>query len=155
MLERDGEPAALLDAWAGADAVLLIDAVRSGAEPGTVHRFDVTEEALPAELGGVSSHGLGVGRGGRAGARARAAARPAVLYGIEVSETGLGTRATPAVKRAVDEVAERVLSEAVLPRPPYRGAGQDGPAHPSSEPGFYRRALRGVTRSDHSRRLAA
>ena len=32
----DGEPARLLDVWAGADHAIVVDAVRSGATPGAV-----------------------------------------------------------------------------------------------------------------------
>jgi hydrogenase maturation protease len=41
VLEREGEPASLIDAWDGADALWLVDAVSSGAVPGTLHRIDV------------------------------------------------------------------------------------------------------------------
>ena len=36
------EPLRLLDAWVGADLVLVVDAVSSGADAGTVHRFDAS-----------------------------------------------------------------------------------------------------------------
>ena len=111
VLERDGEPAALLEAWEGARAVILVDAVCSGAEPGTVHRFDVSEGELPVAPGGVSSHGLGVGEAielarvlGRLPARA-------VLFGIEADDTGLGAEPTSAIRGAIDEVAARVVGE--------------------------------------------
>ena len=42
VLEREGEPTALIGAWADADAVWLADAVRSGAAAGTLHRLDAT-----------------------------------------------------------------------------------------------------------------
>ena len=44
------EPSRLIDAWQDADAALVVDAVRSGAEPGTVHRFDAGVEALPTRV---------------------------------------------------------------------------------------------------------
>ena len=39
-LDQEGEPVALVELLAGHGAVVLIDAVRSGASPGTVHRVD-------------------------------------------------------------------------------------------------------------------
>lgn len=57
----EGEPVALLDLWAGCDRVVLVDAMRSGAEPGTVHVFDAVASPLPAELAGPSTHLVGVG----------------------------------------------------------------------------------------------
>jgi hydrogenase maturation protease len=57
----EGEPVALLDLWAGCDRVLLVDAMRSGAEPGTVRVFDAVVSPLPPELAGPSTHLVGVG----------------------------------------------------------------------------------------------
>ena len=39
VLELDGDPGTLLDAWASAGEAIVIDAVRSGAAPGTIHRL--------------------------------------------------------------------------------------------------------------------
>ncbi len=45
--EHEGESLGLLDIWQGADAVVLVDAIRSGARPGTIHRIDATSAADP------------------------------------------------------------------------------------------------------------
>ena len=44
VIEFEGEPVSLIDMWAGAPAVYLVDAVSSGGQPGTVYRFDATSE---------------------------------------------------------------------------------------------------------------
>lgn len=111
-LEQEGEPVALLEAFADRDAVVLVDAVRSGAAPGTVHRVDVSNAALPAELGGASStHLLGVGE---AIELARALARlPArvVVFGVEGERFDAGDELSPAVAAAVEPVVDAVLAE--------------------------------------------
>ena len=53
--EHQGEPTELLNAWHGADAVVLVDTMRSGAPPGTIRRFDASSEPLPGPLRGPSS----------------------------------------------------------------------------------------------------
>ncbi|HEX2293108.1 MAG TPA: hydrogenase maturation protease [Gaiellaceae bacterium] len=109
--ELEGEPVSLVEAWDGADRVFVVDAVRSGAAPGTVHRLDATHEPLPATLSAASTHTLGVGE---AIELARALGRlPAlvVLYGIEAESIAAGAGLTPAVERAVDEAVERLLAE--------------------------------------------
>lgn len=56
LLDRPG--AMLLALWDEADHVILMDGVRSGAVPGTRHRFtasDVTDSCIPA-----TSHGFGI-----------------------------------------------------------------------------------------------
>ena len=57
----EGEPVALLDMWTGCERVVLVDAMVSGAEPGTVRTFDAVASPLPPELSGTSTHLLGVG----------------------------------------------------------------------------------------------
>ena len=43
-LEADGEGTSLIEAWTGAQTVFIVDAVSSGAEPGTVHKIDAVRE---------------------------------------------------------------------------------------------------------------
>ena len=39
ILEREGDPASVLEAWSDAKEALVVDAVFSGSPPGTLHRF--------------------------------------------------------------------------------------------------------------------
>jgi hydrogenase maturation protease len=54
------EPSRLLDLWAGAEHAIVVDAACSGAEPGTVHRFDAVATPLPAGIARSSTHAFGV-----------------------------------------------------------------------------------------------
>ncbi|MBW7885998.1 MAG: hydrogenase maturation protease [Caldilineaceae bacterium] len=54
--ERTSIGPELIDAWRGADAVILVDAVVSGAAPGTVHRIDAHRDELPVGLTIGSTH---------------------------------------------------------------------------------------------------
>jgi hydrogenase maturation protease len=54
--ERPG--AELIDLLGGADAVIVLDAVRSGLAPGTLH--DLPLEDLAGAAGAGSAHGIGV-----------------------------------------------------------------------------------------------
>jgi hydrogenase maturation protease len=44
--EHTGESLSLIAEWSGAESVILVDAVRSGGEPGEIRRFDLIEEPL-------------------------------------------------------------------------------------------------------------
>jgi hydrogenase maturation protease len=57
----EGEPIALLDLWAQCDHVVLVDAMQSGAVPGTIRSFDAVTSPLPPELARPSTHLVGVG----------------------------------------------------------------------------------------------
>ncbi len=113
VLEYEGEPLGLLELWEGARAAVLVDAIRSGAAPGTIHRVDASREPIPAPLRGSSStHAVGVGD---AIELARALGRlPArvVVYGVEGACFDAGSGLSAAVQRAVDVLAEAVLREA-------------------------------------------
>jgi hydrogenase maturation protease len=111
VLEREGEPTSLIAGWEGAGALWLVDAVASGAPPGTVHRFEAGAAPLPAELVGGSTHLLGLGE---ALELARALGRlpsRTVVYGIEGERFDAGEALTEAVARAVDQVADAIAAE--------------------------------------------
>jgi len=47
--EDTGDGAHLMDLWRNEEKVIVVDAVKSGARAGTVHRIDVTETPIPAQ----------------------------------------------------------------------------------------------------------
>ena len=106
------EPSRLLDAWAGADLALVVDAVASGAEPGTVHRFDASERAVPSSVFRGSTHAFGVGE---LIELARALGRlpgRVIVYGVEGAEFAAGDGLSPAVAAAVEPLAAELIEEA-------------------------------------------
>jgi hydrogenase maturation protease len=106
------EPTRLIDAWEGAELVVLVDAVSSGADPGTVHRFDATSESLPSREFRSSTHALGIGDTIEL---ARAVGRlPArvVVFGVEGEAFGSGSGLSARVEEGVERAVELVLEEA-------------------------------------------
>ena len=59
-VEHEGDATRLLDAWAGADDVVVVDAAASGAPPGTLRWFDASAAPLPAAQLRSSTHAFGV-----------------------------------------------------------------------------------------------
>jgi len=109
--ECEDEPTRLLDTWAGLDLLVLVDAVRSGAPPGTVHRVDASAGKLPDDISLTSSHAFGVAQTIElAGALGRLPAKVVVL-GVEGASFAAGTAVAPAVAAAVDGVVAQVLRE--------------------------------------------
>jgi hydrogenase maturation protease len=111
--EREGEPTALIDAWRGADAVWLVDAVSSGAEAGTVHRLDASERELPTELFRASTHHVGLAEAVELARALGRLPRQTVVYGVEGASFEVGDELTPAVAATVERVAEAVRGEVV------------------------------------------
>jgi hydrogenase maturation protease len=115
VLDCDDEPTRLLDAWAGLELVVIVDAVSSGAAAavpaGTVHRFDAGEGPLPRELGLASTHAFSVPDALELGRALGRAPGRVVVIGVEGAAFGMGDTLTPAVEAALDGVAAAVLGE--------------------------------------------
>jgi hydrogenase maturation protease len=111
--EHEGETLALLERWGDADAVILVDAVRSDAPPGTVRRLDASARSLPARLlTSSSTHGVRVAE---AIELARALHRlPArvILYGVEGRRFDAGSGLSAEVEAAIDPLADAVARDA-------------------------------------------
>lgn len=111
VVESSGEPASLLDVWDRATHVVVIDAVRTGAPPGTVVRYEVGAGGLAVPAGVASTHGLSVAE---AVALGRALGRlPAhlLLVGIEAGALGMSETMSEPVARALAPAVALVEAE--------------------------------------------
>jgi len=115
VLEESGEGAALMESWKGADTVILIDALHSGAKPGTVRRLDAHGQPIPTRFFHCSTHAFGVAEAIEL-ARVLSQLPPRVIvYGIEGKSFEAGLGLSPEVEKAGQEVVERVLEELCHP----------------------------------------
>lgn len=110
--ELQGEPTDLLDTWEGHDTVVLVDTMRSGADPGAIRRIDASQAPLPIGLGGsTSTHAVGLGETLElARAMGRLPGR-VVVFAIEGRRFEAGTPMSDAVQSGVSELVARVLGE--------------------------------------------
>jgi len=103
-LDRPG--AALIERFADADCVILVDAVCSGDAPGHIHHLRESEWAHGR--GSLSSHGFGV-FDALALAWALQALPPRLeVYGIEIASAEPGALRDAAVCAAVEQLADRL-----------------------------------------------
>jgi hydrogenase maturation protease len=91
--------------------VWLVDAVSSGAEPGTVHRLDASEHELPAALFRASTHHLGLAEAVELARAVGRLPRRTIVYGIEGSSFETGEVLSDEVEAAAARVAEAVRKE--------------------------------------------
>jgi hydrogenase maturation protease len=112
VITPDDAGGALMDLWSDADRVFAIDAARSGAAPGTIHRFDAVASPLPTGLlHPHSTHGFGLAESIEL-ARALDRLPPQlIVYAIAGEGFDPGVGLTPDVQRAADEVARRIQDE--------------------------------------------
>ena len=109
VLEETGEGASLLESWQDADTVILIDAVQSGAAPGTVHRLDAHEQPIAKKFFRFSTHAFGLAEAVEL-ARALGRLPPRlIVYGIEGKSFESGVGLSPEVEAAAQVVVEKVL----------------------------------------------
>lgn len=112
VLESDGEPTRLLDAWDGAFLAIVVDAVHSHNAPaGHVHRFDIGPEGLEFPESLPSTHGMGPGDAIGLGRALGRLPDRLIVYGIEAYEFDEGASLTPPVAAAIEEVVERIERE--------------------------------------------
>jgi hydrogenase maturation protease len=105
------EPTRLIDAWDGADTAVVVDAAGSGAEPGTLHRFDASATPIPASVFRSSTHAFGVGEAIELARALGRLPRRVVVYGVEGGSFAAGEELSPAVAEAVEPAAAAVLEE--------------------------------------------
>jgi hydrogenase maturation protease len=112
-LAYEGDPLALAHLWRPDDHVLLIDAVVTGAPPGTLHLADASEVSLK-RTPSASSHGFDVAQGielARILDRLPASLR---VRGIEAENLDMRVGLSAPVQEAAAGVIEQILRELSL-----------------------------------------
>ena len=119
ILESDGEPARLVEAWRDADLAIVVDASRSDLPAGAVRRIDVglhgdlglgSAVGLPA-VQGTSTHGWSLGDAVELGRALRRLPQRLVVFSVEGDDFGAGVGLTALVEGAVDDVVGRIAGE--------------------------------------------
>ena len=104
------DPLSLIDLWSAAERVVVVDAVVSGAPPGTVHTMDVTHSPLPVPPGTAGgSHALGLAAAIELARTIERLPPRLVVVGVEVETTGSGAALSAPVAAAVPAAAEAAL----------------------------------------------
>jgi hydrogenase maturation protease len=108
---ESGEGAALMERFQEADLVVLVDAVQSGGQPGTLYRLDACERAVPAPFFRYSTHNFSVAEAVEMARALGQLPRQLVIYGIEGASFKTGVGLSPEVERAAGELIDRLLGE--------------------------------------------
>jgi hydrogenase maturation protease len=105
------DPLRLLDFLRDFDEVIVVDATRSGAAPGTVRHFSAAE--LPRRDGGLVTqiHGIRLNNVVWAAGRLGTLPRHFTIIGIEGANFARGSPVTPSVAGAVHEVVDEIVNE--------------------------------------------
>lgn len=117
VVEACGEGATVMEQWQGADLVILIDAVWSGAPAGTIFRFEAAHLPLPAKFFHYSSHAFGVAEAIELARVLKLLPPRLIVCGIEGKAYDEGAPLSPEVEQAIC-VIEREIVELLLTHHP-------------------------------------
>ncbi|MCB1484954.1 MAG: hydrogenase maturation protease [Hyphomicrobiaceae bacterium] len=109
--ETTGNAAELIKLLEGVARIIIVDACRSGAAPGTLHRFDAAEGPLPAYMSTVSSHGLGVAAAIELARVLGYLPADCIVYAIEGSCFEPGAEISPSVRDAAAGLATSISEQ--------------------------------------------
>lgn len=109
-IEHDGEPAGLMECWRGAESVILIDAVSSGAEAGQIFRYDLGRQALPEKFNLYSTHAFGVPQAVELARALRKLPRDIRFIGVEGENFDAGEALSPALSKVKDFVITDIMN---------------------------------------------
>jgi hydrogenase maturation protease len=110
------DPTGLIDLWSGSDLVVVVDAVLSGAPPGTVMVMEAGADADPlaehawARTGRGGTHAFGLAAAVELARALHRLPRRLVLVGVEVAAVEHGAALSAPVQAALDDVLAAVVT---------------------------------------------
>jgi hydrogenase maturation protease len=111
VLEQGGDGVVLMEAWRGAERVIIIDAMASGAPPGTIRRFDAKARPLPKSAFRLSTHAFGAVEAIELARALGELPQSLIVYGIEGKNFAAGACASAEVETAASEIIRQLLKE--------------------------------------------
>ncbi len=110
VMEHSGEGASLMETWAESEAVIILDAVQSGAEPGTLHRLDTSQERIPSKFFHASSHAFSVAEAVELSRALGTLPEVVLLYGVEGRTFEAGAGLSEEVRMGGEAVLDEVMT---------------------------------------------
>jgi len=109
-VEHVGGALDLIEILHTADCALIVDAVVSGAAPGTLHMWDAGTADLRSDVLGSSTHALGLADAIELARSLDRLPKELTIYGIEAAHFVAGTPPSPQVLAGVERTVEHIAS---------------------------------------------
>lgn len=106
--ETHGEGTTVMEAWQDADVAILVDAVHSGAEPGSLHRFEAQEHEIPRHFLHASTHTFGVAEAIELARALRQLPPCLIVYGIEAASFTVGGTVSSVVQQTIKDTVQLI-----------------------------------------------
>jgi len=112
-LEHRGEGVDLIEQWKSFDTTILFDAVSSGAQPGTVHRFEIPKDTLPKSVFCCSTHAFSIADVIALAKTLDQLPKHLIVYGVEGKSFETGPGLSAEIQDAAKKVIAQVLKEII------------------------------------------
>lgn len=110
--EAKDDALALMEAWQGREAVIIVDATQANGTPGKILRLDPAKGPLNAILNDVTSHGLGLGHSLELARSLAKLPAHCIVFVIEGINFEMGEKFSPDVEKAIPQVMQQIGWEA-------------------------------------------
>lgn len=117
VVEHHGDLTTLVDLCQGIDELVIVDAVVSGAPPGTLHHMLMGEETPPDLVSAGSSHGIGLLEAIALGRTLGHMTGRVTLVGLEAQRLAVGSAMSLEVQANLPLAAALVLEDVRAVRP--------------------------------------
>jgi hydrogenase maturation protease len=109
IVENHGDIGHLATAIENASHAVVVDAVCSGAEPGTIHEFDAADTPLPSRYFRCSTHAFGVAETIELMRSLDRLPKTLLVYGIEGWDFVTGAELSEEINASIDETAALIV----------------------------------------------
>lgn len=109
--EIRGEGGELMEAFSRADSVIVVDAVSSNADPGTIVRFNARDQKIPTDFFHYSSHAFSLAESIELAKVLGSLPPQCVVFGIEGLDFSSGTTISHPVSGATERLMSVILEE--------------------------------------------
>jgi len=104
-----------MEAWQNFNRVIIVDAVSSGASPGTLHCLDASTDSIPSGFFSCSSHNFSVAEAIELARTLNQLPESLKLYGIEGKNFQHGETLTPELKGMIESVSNMIFQSVSSP----------------------------------------
>jgi hydrogenase maturation protease len=100
-----------LEAMSGCDRAIVIDAISTGADPGTVHRYRFVDGAFAGEIPEMTMHDFSFAEALQAGREAYDIPGEVLIFGVEPARIEMSMELSDSVEQTVPTLIEHIRDE--------------------------------------------
>ena len=112
IIEYISDGSGMVELWKNSEKVIVIDAALSGSKYGTIFRYEVGQDTIPAKLfKACSSHAIGLFEAIEISRKLNSLPKKMIVYGIEGKSFEMGTEISPETIECAEKVILQILRD--------------------------------------------